>query len=119
MALHPKAVRGEAAGADFGGHALAKGSISAGTVVVTTGDEPISGTAHGNNPPDSLVDVTFSIEDAGADFPESTVFTVTQITATGLGATLANEVVQIPGQGFSIVPTVVPAANTVYAFTYA
>jgi hypothetical protein len=108
--LAPHAAAGDAAGVAGEAYALAAGTLASGVVAVQTSNEPEAGSVAG-----SLLDVTLSVD--GDDFPVSTAFTATQITGTGLPS-LATTVVQRPGYGFSIMPTVAAAPNTLYVFSY-
>lgn len=113
MASTPSVSAGDAAGLAGDAYGIGVGSATAGTLVVRTGSEPISGAAgSGDN---LLANVSLSGEEPLNDGKAATL---TQIIATGLGAALATTVVNTP-QGFHVLPTVAPAANTLYAFTYA
>lgn len=113
MASTPHISAGDAAGLPGDDYAMAVGSATAGTIVVQTTTGTIAGaTGSGDN---LLANVSLSAEEPLND---GKACTLTQIIATGLGAALATTVVNTP-QGFHVLPTVAPAPNTLYAFTYA
>jgi hypothetical protein len=105
---------GPAAG--YVSESLATGSVAAGLVALVTGGDTSDTSTPTTAPAPVLVGVTFST-DANAVVPVGTAFTVTQVTGNGLGATLAHTVVVTP-EGFEIVPTAVPAADTMYVFAW-
>lgn len=98
-----------------GAKAIASGTLAAGALAVTTGAQtlpPGAGSgAKEHQGPMWLAEVTFAIDPA--QIPAGSTFTVTQTAGpvlTFTTAALAN--------GFAIVPTAQPAANTLYAFGF-
>jgi hypothetical protein len=94
-------------GAGFVAQSVAIGTVAAGTVAFTTGAEPLAGL---------VVSVNFTTEALAAILGGAT-FTLTQVTGTGLGATLAHTVAS-SDFGFTITATAAPAANTLYVFSW-
>ena len=105
---------GHAAGYPSKGVGL--GVVTAGTIVVITGGDVNTGV---------LAEVSFSTED---DVPTADSFAITQVTGSGLGATLAGLTVAQSNPsgsgapsgttGFVISAADAPTANTLYVFTY-
>jgi hypothetical protein len=90
-------------GAGAVSEAIALGTPSAGVVAFTTAADVTE---------DVLVEVTFDIDPI-----LSATFAVTQVTGSGIGATLAHTVQSTPN-GFTITATATPVANTLYVFTW-
>lgn len=112
MALQPVAEVGAVAG--DASHAIAAGTLAAGSVAVQTGAEtlaPTTPTGAAEQHQHELVRASFAIETG--DIAAALVFTVTQTA----GPTLTFTSARTP-YGFAITPTAQPAANTLYAFGY-
>lgn len=114
LTLLPEATPGHEAG--DAADAVAAGTVTSGVVAVVTGAEPQQGNG-------VLVEVSFTVDDAGAvpggDIAAGHTFTVTQnTTATGVGAALTGLATQSTQQGFTLTATAAALPHTMYLFSW-